>query len=110
MSFMEEYYQQDLEPSEPNIISQLSIYIDGNSKQLMFACDWQDTDGGVLCISEILSQLNGCALFDKILENLLQQCVLQNRLDDFNRIKARIDNSRLKASANELVIRPRDAR
>lgn len=108
---MEEYSQENLQPFDIDIISQLSIYIDSESKQLMFACDWKDNELGILSAAEILAQLRGCELFDKILNNLLQQCVLQNRLEDFNKIKTYIDNYYLNNSQyNQIVVRPRDTR
>lgn len=107
---MEERSQENLQPFDVDIKSQLSIYIDGELNQLMFACDWQDNEIGIMSAVEILGKLRGCELFEKILNSILQQCVLQNRLDDFNQIKEYLDTFNHTGINNEIVMRPRNTR
>jgi hypothetical protein len=105
---MEEYSQENLEYFE-RILGQITIYIDEQTSELCFACDWKDQETGVASVAEILYQLKYDNLSDKILLALKEQCVNDNRLDDFNLIQAYISKKRQNMkTSSDLVVSPRE--
>lgn len=107
---MEEYYQENSEFFD-KILAQITIYVDADTGEICFGCDWRDDDTGILSISSIMYKLKHEDLVDKIIAALNQQCVKDNRLDDINKINSIIDAQIQKEKQdNDLVVRPRDNR
>lgn len=105
---MEEYYQENSDYFD-RILGQITIYIDEQTGELCFACDWKDKENGIISISEILYQLKYDSLVEKIILALQQQCVNDNRIDDFNLIQAYISKKYQGTKVNsDLVVNPRE--
>ena len=101
--------------TDTNFQANLSIYFSENSDDLMFSCDWQDDDFSMNFIGEILYSLKYSGLVDKIHNHIYQQCVENDRLEDFQKIDAYIKHAKQshgeeeasnKKENNEVVIRP----
>jgi hypothetical protein len=119
MIFMKESSKNEEQSFEAEIDTDfqasLSIYFNENSDDLMFSCDWQDDDFSMNLIAEILYSLKYSGLVDKICNHIYQQCVENDRLEDFQKIDAYIKNAKKsyseaepsnKKEDNEVVIRP----
>ncbi len=107
---MEEYYQENSDYFE-NILGQITIYIDQNTGELCFACDWKDQETGAASIGEMLYSLKYDNLTDKIIIALREQCVNDNRLQEFNLIQSYITKKyELQKKDSDLVVRPREAK
>jgi hypothetical protein len=108
---MEEYYNKNSDDSNfaDKIPAHMSVYVNPETMELVFSCDWIDEEENLYFVSEILYQLKYKDLVDKMLENIYKQCVFNNRLEDFNKIKEDIDRKvKLSKGKDELVVSPRD--
>lgn len=98
MIFMTESSKNEEQSFEADIgtdfQANLSIYFNENSDDLMFSCDWQDDDFSMNLIAEILYSLKYSGLVDKIYNHIYQQCVENDRLEDFQKIDAYIKNAK----------------
>ena len=84
---MEEQYKDSLDHFEDGEIPAIiSLYINPDTKDLSFACDWLDGDQNLHYVGEILFQLKYANLTDKIIEKLSMQCVIEDRIEDFDKI------------------------
>jgi|694.fasta_scaffold00240_61 hypothetical protein len=107
---MEEFYQENSEYSKLDVLAQLSLYIEKETNELMFVCDWDNTQDGVKYISQIIFELKYGDILERILQHLYSQCVENNRLDEFNEIKnnlSQLHKNKI-SSNNSIVVRPRD--
>ena len=52
---------------ENDILAQISVYVDGQIDDLMFACDWTDEEKSLSYVGEIFFQLKYGNLLDKML-------------------------------------------
>lgn len=108
---MEKFYRENSEDSDyiDRIPAHLALYINPDTLEMIFSCDWIDSDDDIHHMSEIFYQLKYGNLVDKILHNLYEQCVIDNRLNDFEKIKTIIE-SKVKKNKNndQAVISPRE--
>ena len=108
---MEEHYNENLEDSSfaDKIPAHMSVYVNPETMELVFSCDWIDKEENLYFVSEILYQLKYKDLVDKMLENIYKQCVFNDRLEDFNKIKEEIDRKvQLLKGKDQIVVSPRD--
>lgn len=108
---MEEYYKNNSEDSDfaNKVPAHLSIYVNPETLELVFSCDWIDSEENLYYLAEIFFQLKHKDLVDKMIENLHTQCVLDDRTEDYNKIKNEIDRkARLLKNKNDIVVSPRD--
>lgn len=108
---MEEHYNENSEDSSfvNKIPAHISVYVNPETMELVFSCDWIDKEENLYFISEMLYQLKHKDLVDKMLENIYKQCVFNNRLEDFNKIKQEIDRKvQLSKDKDCVVVSPRD--
>tara|TARA_B100001113_G_C21104250_1_gene620103 strand:+ start:1379 stop:1702 length:324 start_codon:yes stop_codon:yes gene_type:complete len=94
---------------ENDILAQISVYVDGQIDDLMFACDWTDEEKSLSYVGEIFFQLKYGNLLDKMLTQLKSQCVEKDRQNDFEKILAHIQAKKLKLVKDDsIVVSPRD--
>tara|TARA_Y100000385_G_C13016099_1_gene603916 strand:+ start:315 stop:650 length:336 start_codon:yes stop_codon:yes gene_type:complete len=107
---MEEQYKDSLDHFEGDEIPAIiSLYINPDTEDLSFACDWLDDDKSVYYVGEMLFQLKYVDLVDKIIEKLYEQCVIEDRLDSFNKITSIIKQRKEQAVKKEnIAVSPRD--
>jgi len=108
---MEEHYSKNSDDSSfaDKIPAHMSVYVNPETMELVFSCDWIDKEENLYFVSEILYQLKYKDLVDKMLENIYKQCVFNDRLEDFNKIKEDIDRKvQLSKGKDQLVVSPRD--
>ena len=107
---MEEQYKDSLDHFEDGEIPAIiSLYINPDTKDLSFACDWLDDDQNLHYVGEILFQLKYANLTDKIIEKLSMQCVIEDRIEDFDKISNYIKKRREETSKKlNIAVSPRD--
>jgi len=89
------------------IKSQLYIYWDEKAETIAFAADWEDNDKGIENIAEIFYQLKHEDLIERILAVLYKQCVLEDRMTNFNSILKKIHSKVLdNLNDEEIVFKP----
>lgn len=107
---MEEQYNDYIDHFDSDEIpAVMSLYINPETKDLSFACDWLDNNKSMCYIGEMLFQLKYSNLVDKIIENLQKQCVSEDRIENFNTIIKYINKRKQESATKESVaISPRD--
>ena len=95
-----------------NFLSQICIFTDTDSQNLVFSLDWDDSDEGLFGVAEILYNLKYSDLVDKIYQNMYLQCVENGREEDFNAIKAYLDKKKEASNKQDdtAVVSPRNVK
>ena len=87
--------------SEEEIAAKLSVFVD-NEGEIMYNCDWEPTQEGLIGIASIFYKL--------LIEEVKAQCVSNNTEEDFmaidNLIKAYSSTQTATNSNDELVVPP----
>tara|TARA_R100001443_G_scaffold4277_2_gene12594 strand:+ start:4546 stop:4893 length:348 start_codon:yes stop_codon:yes gene_type:complete len=95
--------------SEEEIAAKLSVFVD-NEGEIMYNCDWEPTQEGLIGIASIFYKLLIDDLSDQIFEEVKAQCVSNNTEEDFmaidNLIKAYSSTQTATNSNDELVVPP----
>mgnify|MGYP003627448633 FL=1 len=110
----EQFLKEENPQSDGETISQLLIYTeeDGN---VYFSCDWTDSEDAVTSMGSMLYRLSEGQLVSEIMDNLKSQCVLEERIEDYEKISTLYNSLKiLKKSVNEIsedtvVVNPIDA-
>tara|TARA_R110000824_G_scaffold9932_9_gene44133 strand:+ start:3559 stop:3915 length:357 start_codon:yes stop_codon:yes gene_type:complete len=71
-----------IEIDENEIAAKLSIFVD-NDGEVMYNCDWEPTQEGIIGVASIFYKLLVDNLSDQILEEVRSQCVSNGAEDDF---------------------------
>jgi len=79
---MKNYYQHDLETTEEDFVSQLTIAV-SKEGEFIFGCDWEPNETGRRAMASIFYGIAHEQLSEQILDQLKSQCVLEDREDDF---------------------------
>ena len=113
MIFMEESSKEEEQFSEENLSLEANfcIYVTKENDDLMFSCDWTDNEYSAGYIGEILYSLKYANLIDKIYSDIQRQCVENDRMEDFLKIKSYIEARKSNTENdefNQVVMRPRD--
>ena len=110
----EQSLKEENPQSDGETISQLLIYTeeDGN---IYFSCDWTDSEDVVTSMGSMLYRLSEGQLVSEIMDNLKSQCVLEERVEDYEKISTLYNSLKiLKKSVSEIsedtvVVNPIDA-
>ena len=96
---------------EEDTAAKLGIYVDNNG-EIMYNCDWEPTQEGLLGIASIFYKLLADDLAAQIFQEVKQQCVSTNTEQDFMAISSIIANSyeedETKRSSDDEVVVPPD--
>ena len=108
---MKDSYHQDQDPDSIGleILAQLSIYVDSQYETISFACDWLNDDTGIEYISNIIYSLKHGDLLEKILIGLRKQCVLNDNLEEYNKIMNKVNEiSQKNKKSDEVFLKATD--
>jgi len=99
-----------IEIPDEEIAAQLTIYVTEDG-ELMYNCDWQPGEGGLIGVASIFYQLLSDNLSEQIFEEIKTQCVSNNKEEDFMSISSLLkihDTEDQMPIANEDVCVPPD--
>lgn len=103
------HQEQDLDSTGLEILAQLSLYADSENKTISFACDWINNEEGIDYIANIIYSLKYGNLLDKVLSGLHRQCVLNDNVEDYNKIINKVNEiAQENKKPNEVIIKPTD--
>ena len=71
-----------IEIDESDVSAKLTIYVT-NDGELMYNCDWEPSEEGLVGVASIFFKLLSDNLSEQILEEIKTQCVSSNKADDF---------------------------
>jgi len=99
---MKNYYQDDPEDSDKEILAEVKIYVDNNG-EIGFHCGWEPEEMGVHSIASIFFGLAYNDLPEQILNDLKTQCVLDGNEEDFFRMVESIKAFIIDKNNRELI-------
>ena len=98
-----------IEITEDEIASKLTIYVT-NDGELMYNCDWEPSEEGLVGVASIFYKLLSDNLSEQIFEEIKTQCVSSNNEEDFisisNLLKIYNTVEQNPASSDDVVVPP----
>ena len=84
---------------------QILIYVDQNG-EIAFGCDWDDSEEGIEAVAGMFFELKYKNLLQNMLTVLYKQCVVEDRVDVFNKILNSIHSKILDNTDENAIIVP----